>query len=243
VTSKHSLHCADCLEFLPTLRAKSVDAIITDPPFTFAGGLSNGRASMADSQFFLYWWKAVCKELVRVLKPNGEGFIWCDWRTAPVLAQGFDMGQKYTWRLSQMLYHYREMPGQGTPFRNSVDLIAYVRGNEATGSRIPNTTHNWISKYWYYGKHDHHPAEKDVELARQLVRWCSDEGATIIDPFMGSGTTGVACRLEGRNFIGIEKEEDHFLTAERRITDKALPLLLPDAPAQPVAEQAAMFGD
>lgn len=205
----------------------SVDAVITDPPFTFAGGISNGRASFADNQFFLYWWKDICKELNRVLKPDGEGFIWCDWRSVSTIAAGFAQDQKYTWKVSQMLFHYREMPGQGQPFRNSVDMIAYIRGPKSKPNRIPNTTHNWISKYWYYGKHKNHPAEKDHEIAKQLVEWCTNSNDTILDPFMGSGTTGVACVKLGRHFIGVEIDPGYFKIAEKRIHDAQQQMRLP----------------
>jgi len=218
----YTLHLGDCLEYMKTMPDKSVDAVITDPPFTFAGGISNGRASMADNQFFLYWWKDICAELNRALKPEGEGFVWCDWKSASTIAAGFQQDQKYTWRAAQMLYHYREMPGQGAPFRNSVDTFLYVRGPKSDGHRIVNTTHNWISKYWYYGKHENHPAEKDPEICAQMLDWCSDVGDTVFDPFMGSGTTGVACMQLGRNFIGCEIEPKYFEIAKKRIEQAAM---------------------
>lgn len=214
----YTLHLGDCIEYLRSVPDASFDAIVTDPPFTMAGGISNGRASMADDQFFLYWWRAVCRELNRVLKPTGEGFIWCDWRSAAVLARGFAQDQVTTWRVAQMLYHYREMPGMGQPFRSSVDMIAYVRGPKSTGARIPNTTHNMLSKYWYYGKHKYHPAEKDPEMCAQLILWCSDAGDSILDPFAGSAAVGVGCAMTGRSYAGIEVEETHHATAERRLS-------------------------
>jgi site-specific DNA-methyltransferase (adenine-specific) len=222
----YTLHHGDCLEVMAGMEAGSVDAIVTDPPFAFAGGLSNGQTSVADDQFFRFWWKEVCRHLERVLKPTGEGFIWCDWRTATAFADGFCVPQKYTWRAAQMLYHYREMPGMGTPFRSSVDMILYVRGPKARSSRIPNTTHNFISRYWYYGKHDNHPAEKDTSIAATLLGWCSDPGDTVLDPFTGSGTTGVACAKEGRDFIGIEREAEYVEIARRRIEAAAAQLTL-----------------
>jgi DNA modification methylase len=65
-----------------------------------------------------------------------------------------------------------------------------------------------------------HPTQKPVAL----MRWCLDKakvppGATVLDPFMGSGTTGVACVQTGRNFIGIEIDEEYFSIAERRIAE------------------------
>lgn len=215
----NKIHCGDCLELMKEIPTGTVDAIVTDPPFAFAGGLSNGTSSQVSSQFFDHWWKSVCIELLRVLKSSGEGFIWCDWKTAPSISLGFKPTQQtYNfWRVSQMLYHYREMPGQGKPFRSSVDMIAYVRGPESTGRRIPNTTHNHISKYWYYGKHEFHPAEKDPELCEMLIGWCSDIGDVVLDPFLGSGTTAVACKRSGRRFIGIELSEEYTEIANKRL--------------------------
>lgn len=207
----------NCIEVLKSFKDNSFDAIISDPPFAFAGSASNGRASQVDSQFFAYWWKDVARELNRVLKLEGEGFLWCDWRSAHIFDEGFYQPQIYTWRVASMLYHYREMVGMGRPFRSTVDMIAYLRGPKSEGNRIPNTTENWISKYWYYGKHEHHEAEKSVEIAQQLIEWCSDEGMKILDPFMGSGTVGCACMTTNRNYVGIELDPDYFATAEKRV--------------------------
>jgi DNA modification methylase len=62
-----------------------------------------------------------------------------------------------------------------------------------------------------------HPSQKPIKLIRGLVEQYSKKGHTILDPFMGSGTTGVACKELGRNFIGIEIEPKYFEIAKRRI--------------------------
>jgi len=215
----NKIYHGNCIDIMQTFPTNSIDAIITDPPFAFAGGSSNGHSSITDDQFFSFWWKAVCKELSRILKPTAEGFIWCDWKTAAIIADGFKTKEQTydQLRISQILFHYREMPGQGKPFRNSVDMIAYLRGHKSTGHRIPNTTHNMISKYWYYGKHKYHPSEKDVDICQQLVKWCSDEKMTIIDPFCGSGTTTIACTQTNRNYIGIDREDDYCHLSNKRL--------------------------
>ena len=161
-----------------------------------------------------------------VLKPSATGFIWCDWRTAQAFASGFESrtNDAAAFRVSQMIYHYREMVGMGRPFRSSVDMIAYVRGEASGEQRIPNTTENWISKYWYYGKHEHHPAEKPVAIAEQLIRWCAANGESVVDPFMGSGTTLLAARQEGVQAIGIEIEECYCEMAAKRLSQEVLPL-------------------
>jgi len=64
---------------------------------------------------------------------------------------------------------------------------------------------------------NHHPTVKPVDLMRWLCRLVTPPGGTVIDPFMGSGTTGVACAAEGFKFIGIEREPEYHRIAERRI--------------------------
>ena len=75
---------------------------------------------------------------------------------------------------------------------------------------------------------NYHPTVKPIALMRWLVRMVSREGETVLDPFMGSGTTGIACVLENRDFIGIEKEPDYMEIAKRRIehhdTQQRLPV-------------------
>lgn len=217
-----TIYHGDCLDVLSGIFDKP-EALITDPPFAFTGGISNGRSSECSDQFFLHWWRDVCALIVQVCPPDASGFIWCDWRTAATISAGFvPKSQKYTWRVSQMLFHFREMIGQGSPFRSSVDMIAYVRGNDHKDPPIPNTTHNFISQYWYYGKHDFHPSEKSVDIARQLIEWTGAQ--TILDPFMGSGTTLRAAKDLGRKAIGIEIEEKYCEIAARRMAQEVLPL-------------------
>ena len=67
------------------------------------------------------------------------------------------------------------------------------------------------------GRTNFHPTVKPVHLMAWLVRLVSKEGDTVLDPFMGSGTTGVACRRLNRNFIGIEKDSGYFRIAAKRI--------------------------
>jgi DNA modification methylase len=67
-----------------------------------------------------------------------------------------------------------------------------------------------------------HPTQKPIELMQYLLKTYSNEGMTIFDPCMGSGTTGVACKNLNRNFIGIEKDENYFKIAEQRINARTL---------------------
>ena len=74
---------------------------------------------------------------------------------------------------------------------------------------------------------NHHPTVKPIELMRYLVRLTKTPtgGGVVLDPFTGSGTTGIACVLEGREFIGIEREAEYVEIAEKRIAHYRLPIL------------------
>jgi len=65
-----------------------------------------------------------------------------------------------------------------------------------------------------------HPNEKPETVMMRLARLCAAEGETILDPYMGSGTTGIACIRTGRRFVGIEKDPAHYATALARITNE-----------------------
>lgn len=218
-----TIYHGDCLEIMPEL--EPVDALIADPPFAYAGGISTGMSSNVSDQFFKHWWKDVCQKLEGVLKKTASGFIWCDWKTAKGIAEGFEPKfQTYDFfRISQMIFHYREMIGQGQPFRSSVDMIAYLRGPKHKDPPITNDTPNFISEYWYYGKHDHHPAEKSISIAQKLVNWCSKENELILDPFLGGATTLVAAKQLGRKAIGIEIEEEYCEIAVKRLSQEVFP--------------------
>ena len=173
-------------------------AVITDPPFAMAGAISNGRGSETSDQFFRYWWKAVAREMVRIIEADGAGFIHCDWKTAGGVAAGFNVSQQdcAPLRVRQMLYWNRQMIGQGRPFRNQIEMIAFVRGGKFDDSHIPKHTSNVIEAHWYYGKHKHHPAQKSAVVTKQLIQWANPQGGMVLDPFAGGGTTLVVCNKD-----------------------------------------------
>jgi hypothetical protein len=77
---------------------------------------------------------------------------------------------------------------------------------------------------------NHHPTVKPVELMRYLVRLITPPGGTVLDPFTGSGTTGMACVFEGFDFLGVEREAEYVEIARRRIGSVS-PLLATEIPA------------
>ena len=90
----------------------------------------------------------------------------------------------------------------------------------------------------YVPKQNHHPTVKPVALMRWLIKLVARPGDVVLDPFMGSGTTGVACAMEGRGFIGIEREAEYVEIARARIDHASAQGVLPldeSPPLPPVA--------
>jgi site-specific DNA-methyltransferase (adenine-specific) len=79
---------------------------------------------------------------------------------------------------------------------------------------LPNTVLSFSKDETHY-----HPAQKPVALMEYMIRTYTNEGDTVLDNCMGSGTTGVACMNTGRKFIGIEMDEEYFAIAEKRIQE------------------------
>ena len=94
------------------------------------------------------------------------------------------------------------------------------------GSECKCAEPEWVNVEDYAPRANHHPTVKPIELMRYLVRLTkTPTGGVVLDPFMGSGTTGIACVLEGREFIGIEREAEYVEIAEKRIAHYRLPIM------------------
>lgn len=215
----------DCLEVLRGFPNETFDAVVTDPPYTAAGGSTNGRSEghAADSQFFLHWLRAVWDELRRVTKPTGCAFVFCDWRTVGLLGQAVSpvlaSSRPVAWRVSQALVWDREGMGMGNPFRNGYEMIAFARGPDYR-STLPKDITNVIRHRWPYGGSGRvHGAQKPLELCQQLVRWACPQGGIILDPFAGSGTTIEAAVTQGYKAVGIELESSYCKVARNRVAN------------------------
>jgi len=237
----YRLYQGDCLDVLPTLAG--VDAVVTDPPYgisdsPFTGGLRSGKRAGGDN----VWHKPTTWD--DQINP-----AWCRalCAVAPIIAW---FGH---WRKREEVAGYMTHPlraeivwakdchmGPPCPVAMRDERIWLFSANGIKGRTFETSVWDMpIIPTWQF---KHHKNEKPIELMARLIRFLTDEGATILDPFMGSGSTGVAARMEGRRFIGIEVDADYYAIAERRIANAQPPLFVADAPAISPVEQAAMFG-
>lgn len=195
------LYCGDCLQVLPTL--SGVDAVVTDPPY----GLGINYATFNDTQESISDLAAQWLPIARSISPVvmfscGKLNEWCYPRPDGVLGWASKAGQGAT--------------SWGFPCHWPV--LAYGKDpylKQRLGRR-PDTLFLGTAKP-SVGK-DEHPCAKPIEVAEWMItRATTTQGSSVCDPFMGSGTTGVACVKTGRRFIGIELDHGYFEIAKLRI--------------------------
>ena len=214
-----TLYCGDCREVLPTLGA--VDCVLTDPPYgigaIWKGGFGNG------------WGKAQSQMLLRNKwdneRPDGQIIKWIAAQRQAIIWGGnyFDLPPSRCWLVWNK-------PERGFSLAEAelawTNFDAVVRVCDAPRSEAGRE----------------HPTQKPVAV---MVFCAKKTTGTILDPFMGSGTTGVACARLNRKFIGIEIEPSYFDVACRRIEEaqrqKDL-FIHATEPAQPAPATPDLFG-
>ena len=212
------LHNGDCLEILKQIPDGSVDMVLTDPPYGIDYQSSrvkdkNKRFSkiLNDKKPFI----AFIGELSRVLHRSGCCMIFTRWDVQQVF---IDELTKHGLKPKNVIIWDKVVHGMGDlqrSFGSRYESIIFVANPDFrfTGKRptdIIRQTRVPANKLL-------HPNEKPVDLLAELINKCTKNGSTVLDCFMGSGSTGVACVNTGRKFIGIELDEHYFNVAEQRI--------------------------
>lgn len=202
---------------MPTLEADSVDAIVTDPPY----GMSYQSARRTATPKFekiknddsVHWLEPFLKECWRVLKDNTHLYMFCN---DYAISDFRRTAERVGFRAKRTLVWVKNNHTSGDLFgdyANKTEFIVYLQ----KGRRRLNGGRDCNVLLFNRESTLAHPTQKPVPIIEYLIGKSSDNGDTILDPFMGSGTTGVACMNTGRNFIGIELEPEYYEIADRRI--------------------------
>lgn len=226
----------DCLERMKEIDSGSVDMILTDPPY-------GTTACKWDSIIPL---EPMWEQLKRIIKPNGAIVMTASQPFTSVLvcsnlklfrydlkwvksqATGFYNANKMPLRAHEdILVFYKHLPTynpqktDGKPYRQKRGSASDVyQGKDLCETVNESGDRHPLS--WKLFKKDSeklHPTQKPVALMEYLIKTYTNEGDTVLDFTMGSGSTGVACVNLGREFIGIELDEEYFKIAEKRISD------------------------
>lgn len=225
-----TLYLGDCLETMDALGP--IDAVITDPPYC-SGSVSEASRTAAKGQGLrseniakLGWFvgdnmgtaglasllRSMAFRALKILNAEGSMLVFCDWRMVPSLAPTIESaGLRY----QNMVVWDKGMMGLGMGFRAQHETILHYTAGSPKYHNLG--TSNVIKSSRVTADDREHQTQKPVDLMQKLVAVVSGPDATILDPFMGSGTTGVAAVQMGRKFIGIERDPGYFDIACRRI--------------------------
>lgn len=220
----------DCLVEMAKMPDKSVDLICTDPPYELENHGGGGKSGFAANRKlniinnhidFIsngFDYDVVFSEFLRICKvPNI--LIFCS--NAQVSKTMFWFESKGL-RVTLLVWHKTNAcPLCNGKHISDIEFIVYVRGKGACFNNDTSLKHK--SKVFTSpicsGNDRFHPTQKRVEHIQQYIELHSNESDIVFDPFMGSGTTGVACVDTGRSFIGIELEQGYFDIAKSRIEE------------------------
>ena len=226
--------CGDCLQLMSGLPAHSIDLVVTSPPYNLknssgngmkdprggkwqSAALVNGYSNHDDNmphEEYVAWQRACLSEMLRVLKNDGAIFYNHKWRVQNGLLQdrsdivkGFPVRQIIIWKRKG---GFNFNPGYFVPTYEVIYLIAKPDFRLAPKA-------NGVGDVWEFTQEmkNSHPAPFPLELALRCIE--STKAQIVLDPFMGSGTTAIAAKRLGRDFIGFEISPEYCCLAEERI--------------------------
>ena len=217
-----TLHLGDCMEILPTLG--KVDAVVTDPPYGVAfQGKNTKHTTRADKGYISGDTEIGPIAFIEAMKIADRALVFSGNRLLYKYPEPYEIGfvscpagagrGRWGWICGSPILYYGKATKRG---RETPNGFTSFENSEENG----------------------HPCPKPEGWMRWAVNKASMEGETILDPFMGSGTTGVACANLGRKFIGIEIEPKYFDIACRRIEQAQLQgdMLIPARAPKPKQE-------
>jgi site-specific DNA-methyltransferase (adenine-specific) len=200
----------DCLQIMQDIPSNSIDLVVTDPPYLVNYRSRDGRSYQNDDWNNTSWLKPAFREVYRVLRQNSfcvsfygfikaERFIWA-WKDS-----GLRVLDHLVW-----VKHYPSSAGFVRRYHESAYILAKGRPDKPR-TLLPSV------QPWRYTGNTLHPTQKPLMVILPLIQAFSKVGDTVLDPFAGSGTTAMAAKQLGRNYIGIELDQEYSRIAQDRL--------------------------
>lgn len=227
------LRMGDCLELLKSIPDESVDLVFTDPPYNISSKTKLGRkyesGEEGDVSFNFGEWDydfdpiPFLTECKRVLKPEGSIIVWTSEQLFAKyrvwFAENMYPKQLLVWVKTNPLPQFRKVS-----YRQATELMYWASKEKMTQDN-PNfifTAQQDMTNVFYAPvvsgeEKTEHPTQKPLSITMKIIKTHCREGGVVLDPFMGSGTTGVGCVKTNRNFIGFEIDKEYFELAQNRI--------------------------
>lgn len=242
----NSILRGDCIELLRNIPDESVDITFADPPFNLKKRYSSYRDNLELSQY-IEWCNIWLRELVRVTKPTGSIFIhnipkWLTYFSAELNkiadfkhwiawdAMSTPLGKTLLPTHYGILYYAKDAKNLKFydiryPHHRCRKCRVLRKDYGGKKSRLhpfgPIVSDVWtdLHRIKHNKRRDKHPCQLPIHLLERILLLSTDEGDVVLDPFMGTGTTAVAAKRLGRNFIGIEIDENYVRIANDNLAD------------------------
>lgn len=226
----NKIYNMDCLEGMKCIEDKSIDLVVTDPPYKLVQGgctnkavtlkgatnLKSGNVFSDNSIKFSDW----IPEVYRVLKENSHCYIMCNDRNLKeLLIESENAGFK----LLNILVWKKKRHSPNRYYLKNAEFIVFLRKGKAKNI---NNMGTFQCLEVDNVKNKLHPSEKPVKLMEIFICNSSKSGDTVLDPFMGSGTVAISAINTGRKYIGFEINEEYCHMAEQRITEHNFSLVV-----------------
>ena len=225
----------DCLKEMKKLPDDSVDLVLTDPPYNIAdknkltkvgnefktNAEAWGKWDTMDSKQYFAWIKNIVQESYRILKNSGSFVSFFNKFNITYLR---DMGLDAGFHPVNFYALVKRNPVPNlrkNGFTSGFEL-GIIFNKDKKSKKWNFLGQNQMQNYYLYSigqKSTSHPTEKPISPMKRLIMIFTDKGDLVCDPFMGSGTTGAACKEMGRRFIGIEIDKEYFDIAKNRINN------------------------
>ena len=206
----------DCLEGMKQIPNKSVDLVITDPPYLI-DTVGSGLYSQKDKQYIKElnfmkdgFSKEILDEICRVMKKINL-YIFCSQKQIIPLLDYFVREKKCNWNI--ITWHKTNpIPACGNKYLTDTEYVLFFRekGVKIYGDYQTKFTYYLTSLNQKDKKKYNHPSIKPLNILQNFIINSSKEGEIILDPFMGSGTTAIACMNTNRNYIGFELDKGYY---------------------------------
>lgn len=211
-----NLYNADCFDVMKGMPDKAFDCVITDPPYgiDFQSHRRKEKYDKIANDNDLSFLDGLNAELYRLMKDDSHIYQFCAFKTIDKFKVSFE---KY-FELKNIIIWNKGNFGTGNYYRYKYEFCLFgVKGDKKLNSHAVadvidcDGTNNKL-----------HPTQKPTQLIKVFVEQSTKEGDSVLDPFMGSGTTGEVCKALGRDFTGIEINPEYFEIAENRIMNGIL---------------------
>lgn len=230
----------DCIAAMKDIEDGSIDLIVTDPPYNLGNFMKNRDTNlhkMRDNFFATAGWDdmefdewtqsmdAFFESSSRIMKKGGSMIVFMAIIKVETIIQLAEKHGFY-YKTTGIWHKTNPMPrNMNLHFVNSTEAWVYFTYKTRTGTFNNNgrVLHDFVETSVTPNserKHGKHPTQKPENLIQHFTDILSNEDDWILDPFMGSGTTGVVAKRTGRNFVGVELDEDYFQIAKARIEEE-----------------------